>query len=120
MEKEILRKLTCRSCVYSGHPDNPYRPKKCHCSKTKRIGNLTRGYYCEKFEFKQLDKLTADDKLPIKNRFPQDYRTANQWAEVGRVIKSGEIGIDMHPNRTTLRVYTYFLIEQTEPSKDKR
>lgn len=115
MEKVILRKLTCRSCVYSGHPDNPYRHKKCYCNKTKRTGNLIRGYFCEKFEFKQLDKPNADDGLPIKNRFPQDYRTAYQWEEVGRIIKAGEIGTAMHPNRTSLKVYTYFLPEQTAP-----
>lgn len=120
MEKEILRKLTYRSCVYFGHSNNPYRPKKCYCNKTKRIGNLIRGYYCEKFEFKQLDKLTANDGLPIKNRFSQDYKTVNQWAEVGRIIKTGESGIAMHPNRTTSRIYMYFLIEQTEPTEDKR
>ena len=114
MEKLILRKLTCRSCIHSSQPDNPYRHKKCFCNKTKRTGNLVRGYYCEKFEFRQLAKPVGDDGVPVKNRFPQDYRTANQWNEVGRKIINGEVGIEMHPNRTTLRVYTYFLIEQTE------
>lgn len=114
MYKPILRMHTCRSCVFQGKTDNPYRHKKCYCEKTKRVGNLTRGYYCEKFKFRQLNKFLGDDGIPVKNRMSEDYRTANQWTEVGRTIKTDAIGVLMHSNRTSLKVYTYYLIEQTE------
>lgn len=107
---------SCWSCEHCGKAERGSmgRPKRAKCDITKRMGKLSRGYYCQRFEYKQREKALGDDGLPIKNRQPLDYRTAKQWESEGRKIKSGETGVLMHSSRLSMKVYEYYLIEQTE------
>ena len=117
MEKEIIRTATCWTCIYCGNSDGgPFgKPKKSFCEVTKRWGNLIRGNYCEKYDFKQWGKGFADDGIPIQNRQEMDYRTENQWNMKGRKIKKDVIGTKMHSNRNNLKtVYICYLIDETE------
>lgn len=84
------------------------------CKITKRMGKLSRGYYCQHFEYMQRSGELGDDGIPIKNRQPLDYRTERQWESEGRRIREGETGVIMHSSRLSLKVYEYYLIEQTE------
>lgn len=113
----ILRKLSCWSCLHCGKQTGGVqgKPDKVYCDVTKRSGSLQRGYYCTKFEYRQLDKPIADDGIMIKNRQPLDYRTKSQWAEVGRTVRSDAEGTVMHPSRQSMKTYTYYLKEDTEP-----
>ena len=56
----------------------------------------------------------GDDGLPVKNRQPLDYRTRKQWEAEGLRIRAGETGRMMHASRMSLKVFEYFLIDQTE------
>lgn len=63
----------------------------------------------------QRPNAVGTDGIPIKNKQPLDYRTANQWQEVNRQIKDNAIGVLMHSNSHSLKVYRYYLIDETEP-----
>ena len=110
------RSHTCWSCLHCGEAESGSlgKPKRAKCTITKRFGKLSRGYDCKHFEYKQRTKELGADGLPIKNRQPLDYRTAKQWEDEGRRVKAGETGVLMHSSRLSMRVYEYFLIEQTE------
>lgn len=112
----MLRSLTCWSCEHCGEAErgSEGRPRRVRCWITKRMGQLSRGYYCQRFEYKQRSKETGDDGIPIKNRQPLDYRTRKQWEAEGRRIRAGETGRMMHASRMSLKVFEYFLIDQTE------
>lgn len=117
-----LRTLTCRACKHCllvSNIENGIHtnyPKRNKCEITKREGNLERGKWCKHFKFRQLRNAFADDGTPIRNRQPEDYRTRNQWREVGRYIKPNEVdkGKEMYANRNNMKTkYTYYLPEQT-------
>ena len=110
------RGLSCWSCQHCGEAERGSygKPKRVKCEITKRIGKLSRGYNCQRFEYRQRLKDLGEDGLPIKNRQPQDYRTERQWESVGRRIRAGETGVKMHSSRLSLKVYEYYLIDQTD------
>ena len=107
---------SCWSCQHCGESErgSQGRPKRVKCEITKRMGKLSRGYYCQHFEYMQRSGGLGDDGIPIKNRQPLDYRTERQWESEGRRIREGETGVIMHSSRLSLKVYEYYLIEQTE------
>lgn len=107
---------SCWSCKHCGVSEigSQGKPKRVKCEITKRMGKLSRGYYCQHFEYRQRPKELGDDGIPIKNRQPLDYRTERQWESEGRRIREGETGVIMHSSRLSLKVYEYYLIEQTE------
>lgn len=107
---------TCWSCRHCGRAEKGSmgRPVRVECVITKRMGKLSRGYNCKRFEYNQRSKVQADDGIMVKNRQPLDYRTERQWLQEGRRILSGEVGVMMHASRLSMKVYEYFLIEQTE------
>ena len=107
---------SCWSCQHCGESErgSQGRPKRVKCEITKRMGKLSRGYYCQHFEYMQRSGELGDDGIPIKNRQPLDYRTERQWESEGRRIREGETGVIMHSSRLSLKVYEYYLIEQTE------
>ena len=109
------RSHTCWSCIHRGMTENAGRPSRVRCTKTKRMGKLTRGYNCEMFEYEGKTGELGDDGIPLKNKQPRDYRTRKQWEREGRRIKEGETGRIMHASRASFRVYEYYLEEQTEP-----
>lgn len=110
------RSHSCWSCLHCGQSElgDQGKPKRARCEITKRMGKLSRGYSCQHFEYRQRSKELGEDGLPIKNRQPLDYRTERQWMEEGRQIRAGETGVKMHSSRMSLRVYEYYLIDQTE------
>ena len=107
---------SCWSCQHCGESErgSQGRPKRVKCEITKRMGKLSRGYYCQHFKYMQRSGELGDDGIPIKNRQPLDYRTERQWESEGRRIREGETGVIMHSSRLSLKVYEYYLIEQTE------
>lgn len=116
----MLRSLTCWSCEPCGEAErgSEGRPRRVRCRITKRMGRLSRGYYCQRFEYKQRSKETGDDGIPVKVLQLLDYRTRKQWEAEGRRIKEGEVGRMMHASRMSLKVFEYFLIDQTEVIND--
>ena len=103
----MIRSHTCWSCSHCGPSEvgDGGKPKRVKCEVTKRMGKLTRGYDCRYFEYKQRPGELGKDGIPIKNRQPLDYRTANQWEQDGRRVKDGETGVIMHSSRMSLKVY---------------
>lgn len=111
--------FSCYSCVHciDTKSNKPGYPTHNYCEVTKRWGKLQRGHYCNNFEYMQRPNAVGTDGIPIKNKQPLDYRTANQWQEVNRQIKDNAIGVLMHSNSHSLKVYRYYLIDETEPLK---
>lgn len=116
----MKRAMTCWQCKYVGltkaRDENKVgSPDKNLCEITRRWGSLKRGYTCERFEYRQLDKSKAEDGIEIKNRQPLDYRTERQWMESGRKLKDGAIGKEMYASRKNMKMkYRYYLVEETE------
>lgn len=54
-----------------------------------------------------------EDGIPVRNKTSLDYRTENQWNMVGRYIKDGAKGLEMHPTMNGSKTFTYYLIEDT-------
>ena len=77
------------------------------CEITKRMGKLSRGYYCQHFEYMQRSGELGDDGIPIKNRQPLEYRTERQWESGGRRISEGETGGSRHASGRSLKVREY-------------
>lgn len=116
----MLRSNTCWQCKHCEKTDY-FKPKKRFCGVTRRWGNIIKGNWCKKWEYRQLPNPIASDGLPIKNRQPLDYRTAEMWNEVGRCIKPDAKGVEMHANRQSMKTYIYYLIEDTyEGAKHER
>lgn len=117
---EKLRSMTCWQCIHmkdtkDANGNHSNKPTSCLCEVTKRWGKLTRGNYCERFEYRQWHNSTADDGIPIKNRQPLDYRTERQWLDCRRKLKAGAIGKEMYASRNNMKnTYTYYLIDETE------
>lgn len=114
---EIKRSMTCWQCKHLDKTKgiHPSKPEKSFCGITRRWGNLVRGKYCDKFEYKQWHNRFAPDGVEIKNRQPLDYRTKKQWMESGRKLKDGAIGKEMYSTRNNMKIkYRYYLIEETE------
>ena len=117
-EKEKLRTLTCFRCAHRGSSDGT--AKRCFCEVTKRWGDVVRGYYCAKFE--RLEKSSCDlelDGFPRRNLLLEDYRTAKQWEDVGRVVNQGAKGRRMYANGSSRRTFVYFLPEETPALSDE-
>lgn len=116
--KEFLRIASCWTCLYRDlyqiHSIGSTKQKKCYCTITKRFGNLERANYCEHYEYVQLSNPVGENGILIKNRQPLDYRTPIQWEYVGRKIKSDAIGKQMYASRQSKKIFTYYLIEETE------
>lgn len=95
------RSHTCWSCLHCGEAESGSlgKPKRAKCTITKRFGKLSRGYDCKHFEYKQRTKELGADGLPENS---------------GRRVKAGETGVLMHSSRLSMRVYEYFLIDQTD------
>lgn len=117
MNQEILRGFTCWQCKNMGETKGKSigSPSKCQCNITKHWGSLERGYYCEKFEYKQWHNAVAPDGVLIKNRQSGDFRTEKQWEDAGRKIKPDAKGIEMYASRHNMKkAYKYYLIDETE------
>lgn len=117
--RPFLRQESCWRCKFgrSGETEcaGPGRIIKVRCEKTHRMGSIKRACYCPMFESVYEAKLFyGEDGIPIRNRTSLDYRTERQWNEVGRIIKKGAKGLDMHVNLMGLKTFRYFLIEETE------
>ena len=112
----MLRSLSCWQCNHMGQISDlkNNRPYKCLCQLTKRKGKLDRGYYCERFEYRQWHNAIAPDGTPIKNRQPLDYRTEKQWEDCGRQVVNPTAGVEMYATKSNLKTkYKYYLIEDT-------
>lgn len=113
-----LRNNSCWQCVHcvkgDGDPVSG-RHKKRLCDITGRWGSLQKGWYCLKYEYRQLPNVTADDGIPVRNRLQEDYRTRKQWEEAGRKVKDTAEGVVMHANRHSTKTYLYFLEGDTIP-----
>lgn len=55
----------------------------------------------------------GEDGIPVRNKTSLDYRTENQWSMVGRCIKDGANGLEMHPTMNGSKTCVYYLIEDT-------
>lgn len=112
MERERLRNLTCFRCIHRGLAETP--PKRCICEITKRWGDVSRGYYCTKFERVETASDTRlYDGYMRRNLQVEDYRTKRQWEDVGREINKDAKGVEMRANGTYRNVYVYYLPEET-------
>ena len=117
---EIKRSMTCWQCkhladIKDRNGLHGVSPEKSLCEITHRWGNLERGRYCDKFEYRQWNNSVADDGIEIKNRQPLDYRTEKQWLECGRILRPGAVGKEMYASRHNMKKkYRYYLIEETE------
>lgn len=90
------------------------RHKKRLCGLTKRWGDMAKGRYCKRYEYRQLSGTIAEDGIPVRNRVPDDYRTRKQWEAAGRKLKESAVGVEMHANRHSGKTYMYYLVEDTE------
>lgn len=118
--KPVLRMKTCWQCKNMGDTKGQKAgfPERCQCQITKRWGKLERGYYCDKFEYRQWHNAKSPDGILIKNRLNKDYRTKKQWENAGRKIKNDAIGLEMYASKHNLTTkYKYYLIEETEEMK---
>lgn len=113
----MIQSNSCYSCLHciDTRSEKPGYPNKGLCEVTKRWGKLSRGTECERYEYRQRPNPIGSDGIPIKNKQPLDYRTAIQWLEDNRKVKPGAKGVIMHANSHSMRTYTYYLIEDTEP-----
>lgn len=114
-ESMRIRNNTCWQCQHMVTTEEKnYRPEKCLCKITKRWGKLERGYYCEKYEYRQWHNAVAADGIPIKNRQPLDYRTEKQWEDSGRQVIDHAAGVEMHATKSSSKTFIYYLIENTK------
>lgn len=113
----MLHSNTCYSCLHCirTQSDKPGYPSKGLCEITKRWGSLSRGTECNRYEYKQLNNPIGTDGIQIKNKQPLDYRTAKQWLDDNRKVKPEAKGVEMHATSHSMKTYTYYLIEDTEP-----
>ena len=117
-KKPFLRQESCWRCKY-GHSTGargpvPGKITEVYCTRTKRWGSIYRACYCEKWKPNYSAELyCGEDGIPVRNKTSLDYRTKIQWGNVGRVIKDGAVGLDMHPTMLSLKTLTYYLIEDT-------
>lgn len=119
--ENALRQLPCYHCVHCVESKDMRRGSftKRKCGLTRRWGSMKKAFYCTRFENKR-NKSSVEEvnRYRIRKDQVEDYRTANQWAEAGYRVKSGEEGTEMYASRLAAMhdgpVYTYYLPEQVE------
>lgn len=116
--KPFLRQETCWRCK-SGRGNGtkcstPGRITHVFCAKRRRWVNNNKACVCEWWDSLMPAELYyREDGIPVRNKTSLDYRTENQWNMVGRYIKDGAKGLEMHPTMNGSKTFTYYLIEDT-------
>lgn len=117
-DKPILRQETCWRCKFGR--GNGTKCKRAGmithvlCKKRHRWVSNYKACVCELWVSIMPAKLYYhEDGIPVRNQTSLDYRTENQWAEVGRCIKDGAKGLEMHPTMNGSKTYVYYLMEDT-------
>ena len=116
--RPLLRLASCWRCRNCDDLDDAIVRKttKGHCIATKRWGSLERACYCTKWNPKDPPDLRhKKNGKPIRNRTSLDYRTENQWWEVGRAVKEDAEGVEMYCTGLGDKTFWYYLIEDTVP-----
>lgn len=117
-DKPLLRQETCWRCK-SGRGNgtkgpSPGRITHVFCTKRHRWVNNYKACVCELWDsFMPAELYYHEDGVPVRNQTSLDYRTENQWNMVGRYIKDGAKGLEMHPTMNGYKTFTYYLIEDT-------
>lgn len=115
--KGSARTLTCFRCVHRGL--TTASAKRCYCELTKRVGNIERGYYCDKFERQETQSCDIEfNGFARRNLQLEDYRTAKQWTDAGRAVNEGAEGRRMYANGTSSKTFVYYLPEETHEIED--
>lgn len=116
--KPFLRQESCWRCRY-GHSgrtkcSSPGLITHVFCDKTRRWVKIQCACYCKKWEPNCPPTLYyREDGIPVRNKTSLDYRTENQWREVGRYIKDGAKGLEMHATMNGSKIFVYYLISET-------
>lgn len=123
--EEILRQLPCYHCTHCIDSKDMKRGvfAQRKCDLTNRWGSMQKAFYCTKFENRQKQSSSEEiNGYRIRKDQIEDYRTANQWAEAGYMVRDGEEGTEMYASRMAAMrdgpVYTYYLPEQVEKRKN--
>ena len=111
-DRQYLREDRCPRCKFSSLC--VYRLRINYCSRTKRKGSIERAHYCEKFMPRNSKDMVYRNGMPVRSKTSTDYRTANQWMNIGRTVREGEIGIEMYATMASSKTCLYYLVEQTE------
>lgn len=123
MYSEIqIRQLPCYHCVHCIECKDMIRGRftKRKCDLTKRWGRMDKACYCTKFEDKRKESSPAlFNGYRVRKDQIEDYRTTNQWASAGYVIRDGAVGTEMYASRFSAMNdgprFIYFLPDQVQP-----
>ena len=117
VSEEPLRHLQCWHCSHCMASN----ARKSQCELTGRWGNTERAFFCLDFGNKRaVSNTTEFHGYKVKNRQTEDWRTENQWQEMGYQIKPGEKPTKMWKNAIVAEhniqrggLFEYYLPEQT-------
>ena len=117
--KNSLRQLPCYHCVHckesTGYRRGHFEKRKC--ALTNRWGSMNKAFYCTRFQNRQQESSPMEiNGYRIRKDQVEDYRTENQWAAAGYVVRSGCFGTEMYATRSAAmsngKRYIYYLPEE--------